>query len=637
MSEEESDWPRPAAPKRSQSRRGDPLEGWIPDLIAAQAAMRPDAVAVAAEDQTLTYRELDARADRVARRLIALGVGPDVAVGLCLERSAAMVVGALGILKAGGAYVPLDPGHPPDRLAFMLHDVRAPALVTRPAAAERLPSGPWRLITPDAAEPLMPAEDAPLPTRPTLAGHLAYAIFTSGSTGHPKGVGIANDSLLNLIAWHQRAFAVTDADRASQLANPAFDAAVWELWPYLTLGASVHLPDERARTTPTLLRDWIIERGITISFAPTPLAESLLTLDWPPRTTLRLLLTGGDRLHRHPPITLPFAVVNNYGPTECTVVATSGRVPHTERPSEPPPIGYPIDATEVYIIDADVIDADVRPAPVGLPGELCIGGVGLARGYLNRPELTAEKFIPNPFGDAPGSRLYRTGDIARALPDGQIAFIGRRDRQVKIRGYRIELDEISTVLSQHPDVHACLVAAREEPPGDPRLVAYVVPAAGGRFVVRDLRDYLATQLPDYMVPSAFVRLEALPLTPNGKIDRAALLAPDRLSATLNGDVATARTPIEQRLTESVATLLGLEYVGLDSNFFLLGGHSLLGAQLIARIHDAFGIELSLRTLFEAPTIAALAMEVERLIRAKIEAMTDQEAQQLLENETVHSP
>jgi len=619
----EAGWQPVAA--RADSASGD---AFVPQLVAEQAAATPGATALVAGDRALTYRELDMWADRLAQRLRALGVGPDVLVGLCVERSIEMVVGALGILKAGGAYVPLDPAYPAERLAFMLNDARVSVLVTRRRIAARLPAGAWQVIDPDADARLIPDADARLiPDAPVAATRLAYVIYTSGSTGQPKGVRITHAGLLNLVSWHRRAFAVTAADRATQVASPAFDAAGWELWPYLAAGASVYLVDEDTRRAPAPLRDWLTARGITISFLPTALAESVMALEWPRETALRLLLTGGDALHRYPSPALPFAVVNNYGPTESTVVATSGVVPAGERLDLPPSIGRPIDNTRVYILDERL-----RPVPPGVPGELCIGGAGVAPGYLNRPALTAEKFVPDPFDDNPDARLYKTGDRACYLADGRLAFLGRIDEQIEIRGYRIEPNEVVAALNRHPAVRASLVVAREDTPDDRRLVAYIVPFPGARAetTAGALRDFLGTQLPDYMAPAAFVWLEQLPLTPNGKVDRAALPAPDAANMAPDTPHVSPRTPVEQRLAEIVAALLNLERVGVDDNFFLLGGHSLLGAQVIARIRDTFGVELSLRGLFDAPTVAELAAEVERLILAMLDTMTDDEARRALE-------
>ncbi|MCZ6624678.1 MAG: non-ribosomal peptide synthetase, partial [Deltaproteobacteria bacterium] len=444
------------------------------------------------------------------------------------------------------------------------------------------------------------------------------------------------------------AFAVTAADRATQLAGPGFDAAVWELWPYLTAGASVHLSDEANRITPESLRDWLVTQRITICFLPTVLTQGIMALEWPPETALRVLLTGGDTLHHNPPPALPFMVVNNYGPTESTVVATSGPVMTDEHPDRLPPIGHPIANTQIYILDSHL-----KPVSIGVPGELHISGVGLARGYLNRPELTADKFIPNPFSREPGARLYKTGDLARYLPDGNIEFLGRLDHQVKIRGFRIELGEIEAVLSEHPAVRESVVVAMEDMPGDLSaslgagkcLVAYVVSKQEQEPTMSELRNFLKEKLPDYMVPSAFVFLDALPLTLNGKIDRRALPAPDRVRPELEGTFVAPQTPNEELLAEIWSEILGVERVGIHDNFFELGGHSLLATQVISRVRKTFQVEVPLRTLFEMPTIEEFAeviiqsqakgAEQEDLSRmlAELESISDEEARQRLAYES----
>lgn len=584
----------------------------VPQLVSLQAAATPDALAVAARGETLTYAELEAQANQLARHLRGLGVGPEVRVGLCLDRSASMVVSALGILKAGGAYIPLDPAYPPERLSFMLTDSQAPVLVTRRELAERLLPGKWQVVSLDAdATEIGRQSTEPLSGGVTVED-LAYVIYTSGSTGQPKGVEITHGSLLNLVVWHQKTFEVTPADRATQQASPGFDAAVWELWPYLTAGASVHFPEEATRMAPELLRDWLLAQRITISFVPTPMTERLLALEWPSKTPLRALLTGGDTLHQYPSPGLPFLLVNNYGPTECTVVATSGIVLPEAGPAAPT-IGRPIANTEVYILDENL-----QQVPPGTAGELCVGGLSLARGYQNRPDLTAEKFVANPFNGASGTRLYRTGDRARYLPDGQIAFMGRMDELIKIRGFRIEPNEIAVALNRHPGVEASVVVAREDAPGDKRLVAYLVPVTTSQVSETELRNFLGKYLPDYMLPTAFVKLESLPLTPNGKVDRAALPSPNEASNGRDGTFVAPRSPVEERLSEILAKSMGLEQVGVNDNFFLLGGHSLLGTQVIARVRDVFRVELPLRTLFDSPTIADLSREIEQLILAKLQ-------------------
>jgi amino acid adenylation domain-containing protein len=614
----------------NDTRQDFPRDACIPQLIAKQASTRPGAAALVTNGQVVTYRQLNQRANRLAHCLQALGVGPNTGrpyVGCYLERSVDMVVGLLGILKAGAAYVPLDPVYPPERLAFMLEDANVPVLVTQQSLAVRLTTDQVGIICIDTDEAQLAQQSEADPPPLATLDDLAYVIYTSGSTGRPKGVQITHDNLLNLVYWHLRAFRVTPNDRATQLTSPAFDATGWELWPYLSIGASVYLPDEDTRVSPALLRDWLLEQGITISFVPTALAERMMTLEWPSQASLRMLLTGADKLRHYPPANLPFTWINNYGPTEATVVATSGEVLPTDSPTEVPSIGRPIANTQIYLLDENL-----KQVPIGEPGEMYIGGAGVARGYLNRPELNAERFILDPFSSEPEARLYKTGDLARFLPDGQIAFLGRTDYQIKLRGYRIEPEEIMAVLNSHPAIETSVVVAREDDanPGEKRLVAYIVLAPGAEIELDALRTMLAEHLPDYMIPAAFVRLDTLPITPNGKVDRKALPAPDTTN-TLQ-DEKTAALPgtlMEARVAEIVASLLGLGQVGIDDNFFMLGGHSLLGTQVIARVASTFEVELTLRSLFEAPTVRQLSAVIESRVLARLESMSDEEALQLL--------
>ncbi|HET9791157.1 MAG TPA: non-ribosomal peptide synthetase [Candidatus Angelobacter sp.] len=613
-----------ASPLKHHSRPAN-----VAELVSVQAAAMPEAIAAVDGDLELTYKELDDRAKDLAQSLRILGVGPDSVVGLCLPRSVAMVVGALGILKAGAAYLPLDPISPAARIAFQLNDAQVPVMVTGQSTKERLPAGSWRVIALDREgrqrNPENSIDGSESAAVEVTGQNLAYVIYTSGSTGEPKGVEITHASLENLIQWHQQAFAVVPSDRAAQVASPGFDAAVWELWPYLTAGAAVYVPDDEIVKAPMMLRDWLVRCGITKAFVPTPMAEQLMCLEWPVNTALRFLLTGADTLRNHPPATLPFAVVNNYGPTECTVVATSGVVQPGLCSDCVPSIGRPISNVQVYILDEHL-----RQVPVGTPGELYIGGAGVARGYRNRPELTAERFTKIRFSDQTELRLYKTGDAASYLPDGQIAFLGRTDDQVKIRGYRIELGEVAAALNRHPMIQTSVVIAREEAPGDKRLIAYIVPKVkpGTSVELTDnmLREYLSKSLPEYMLPAMFCRMDALPLTASGKIDRNALPAP---AHQLRDDEYIApRTPAEERMTGILATLLRLERVGVNENFFLLGGNSLLGAQVIARVRDTFGVELTLLSLFDHPTVSGLSAEIERLLVAKLGAMSEDEAERL---------
>jgi acyl-coenzyme A synthetase/AMP-(fatty) acid ligase/acyl carrier protein len=385
------------------------------------------------------------------------------------------------------------------------------------------------------------------------------------------------------------------------------------LWPYLASGASVHLPEEWIRSDAKALRDWMVSQGITISFAATAMAENLMQLDWPGTTALRFLLTGADTLKKYPSSRLPFVLVNNYGPTEGTVVSTSGVIAPDSSSNQPPSIGHPIDGVEIYILDAHQ-----QPVPEGATGEIYIGGAGLARGYRNRPDLTEERFIPNSFSAEAGARLYRTGDLARWLPGEQIAFIGRIDEQVKIRGYRVEPSEIATVLGQHGTVRTSVVVAREDVGGDRELLAYVVLSPGAKLNAGELRDHLRKRLPDYMVPAEFVSIASVPVTANGKVDRTALPSPNGNRQHTEAYVEP-RTAVEEELVKILAPLLKLKRVGVNDNFFLLGGHSLLGTQLIARISETFGVDLTLLKLFDHPTVAEMSSEIEELILLKVES------------------
>jgi amino acid adenylation domain-containing protein len=597
----------------------------VPDEVAHQSNVTPDAIAIESTYGSLTYRQLNTRADELTHALIRLGIKPNDAVALCLKRSPAMVVGALAVLKAGGAYLPLNPSDPAQRLGFLLEDASANILITTKETRWDTGSSPGHVLYVDEQGRLLESEKLDQPSkmrRPVTFSDLAYVIYTSGSTGQPKGVEITHEGLSNLVQWHRTNFNVSCRDRATQLARIVFDAAVWEVWPYLTCGASIHLTPDELINDPEALRDWLVNKGITITFIPTPMAERLLSLPWPAKTALRALLTGGDVLHRSPPAHLPFALINNYGPTECAVVATSCLVAPNGSTEHMPPIGTPIHNTRVHILDPSL-----HPVPAGTPGELYIGGPGVARGYRNRPGLTEERFIADPFNQS--QRLFRTGDLVQSLPDGQLAFLGRVDEQIKIRGFRIEPHEIITALDAHPAIAQSTVIAQEIAGEERRLAAYFVSNNGSEVTLKELRDFLSSRLSDYMVPAVFVKLEALPLTPNGKIDRAALPIANETNILRDEIQTHPESDLEKAVAGILAPLLGVPQVDLNANFFSLGGHSLLGTQLIARLRDAFGVDLPLRSVFEAPTVAGLAAEIDRLLLAKLESMSDAEAERLL--------
>jgi amino acid adenylation domain-containing protein len=545
----------------TDDRPREPVHRWVSDIASSHGAH----LAVCDDGQTLTYRQLDGRANALAHRLRALGVQPGARVGLCHERSVVSVIGALAIMKAGGAYVGLDPTYPDARLEYMLRDAEVAALLTQPSITARLTSAGAPVIDLDSFVATTGDAEKPPEDLATI-DDVAYVIYTSGSTGEPKGVEVSHRNLLSLMAWHHDTFEVRPIDRASVLASPAFDASVWEVWPYLTAGASLHVPGPAAVAAPCSLRDWLVEAGITISFVPTPMAEALLGLPWPLDSALRFVLTGGDVLHRRPPPDIPFTLVNNYGVTEATVVSTSGPVSPDEETGRPPSIGRVITGSRLHVLDED--GQPVRP---GDAGELFIGGEGVAVGYVNRPVPMAERFVTDCFTGEPGARLYRTGDLVRIGPDGEVDFLGRLDTQVQIRGHRVELDEIATALTTHPAVDQCVIVAPEDRHGDRRLVAYMVAANAAVLDRRQLREHLASWLPPYMIPAAFVEMDALPVTTNGKLDRNALPAPES-AFIVDGSRPAGTTSIEAAVMAILEELLELDQVDKEDNFFELGGH-----------------------------------------------------------------
>ncbi len=588
-------------------------------LFEEQVSRTPDLTALVFGEARLTYRELDEHADRLACTLRRLGVGPDVLVGLCVERSIEMAVGLLAILKAGGAYVPLDPAYPRERLAWILSDTRAPVLLTQRAIADVLPDHEGAhvlyLDEPRPAE----SSDAQL-TRRVLPEHLGYVIYTSGSTGRPKGICLPHAALVNLIRWHDRS--LLRAARTLQFASLSFDASFHEMFAAWASGGSVYLITEAVRRDVTALTRFIATHAIEKAILPVVVVQQMAEQhgDEPDLfRSLRELTTTGEQLHVTRPIAKLFAELpdctfhNHYGPSETHVVTAYTLAGDPASWPSHPPIGRPIDNTEAYILDPHG-----RPVPCGVTGELFLGGVCLARGYLGRSDLTSERFIPHPFRDEPGARLYKTGDLARYLPDGNIEFLGRIDHQVKIRGFRIELGEIEGALTQHPLVQEAVVLAREDRPGDRRLVAYVVATDLGHDgtrasspIVPALRAHLAEHLPEYMLPAAIVTVPAMPLTPNGKVDRCALPAPDTARPELGTAFVAPRSETEAELAPIWAECLGLDAVGVLDNFFELGGDSLRAVQVFARVRQRFGVEISFQYLFAHPTIASSAERVEQ--------------------------
>nr|ADL59762.1 non-ribosomal peptide synthase [Nostoc sp. 'Peltigera membranacea cyanobiont'] len=581
----------------------------IHQLFEQQVRRTPNAVAVVFGNQQLTYQQLNTQANQLAHYLRSLGVGADVLVGLCVERSLSMVVGLLGILKAGGAYVPLDPEYPTERLSFMLEDAQVPVLLTQQQLLEKLPQHQAEVVCLDTDWQSISQSSQDNPITTLQDSNLAYLIYTSGSTGKPKGAMNTHLGICNRLLWMQQAYQLTAVDCILQKTPFSFDVSVWEfLWPLIT-GARLVVAKPGGHKDSAYLVNLILEQQVTtLHFVPSMLQVFLEEQRLKNCSSLKRVICSGEAL----PLELQerfFARLdcelhNLYGPTEAAIDVTYWQCkPHSNLRTVP--IGRPIANTQIYILDSHL-----KPVPVGVAGELHIGGLGLAKGYLNRPELTQEKFISHPFSTDPDSRLYKTGDLARYLPDGNIEYLGRIDSQVKIRGFRIELSEIEAILSQHVDVQASCVIAREDTPGDQRLVAYVVAHQDCTPTISELRQFLKAKLPEYMIPSAFVLLESLPLTPNGKVDRRTLPKPD-LDSTLLEKYVAPRTPIEEMLVQIWAQVLKVEQVGIHNNFFELGGHSLLATQLLSRIRNIFKVELPLRELFATATVAELAQSIGR--------------------------
>jgi amino acid adenylation domain-containing protein len=583
-------------------------------IFEEQAALRPGAIAVVYENREVTYQELNWRANQLAHYLRKLGVGPDVPVALALERSPEMVIGILGILKAGGAYVPLDPAYPAERLAFMLEDARAPVLLAERRFVDRLPAQRAVAICLDTDSQTIAGEPTENPANRLAPANIAYVIYTSGSTGRPKGVEILHRNLSNYIISAGQFFGLTPADRVLQFSSISFDTAAEEIFCPLTCGATLVLRNDSMLGS---VSDFLATCGrwrITVLDLPTAYWHELTGRLFSERLTMpnevRLVVVGGERAlperltQWRACIGNRIRFCNSYGPTEATIGATIWELTDSfvaEDSFAEVPIGCPMPNVQVHIVDANL-----NRVAVGVTGELFIGGAGVARGYRHRPDLTAEKFLPDPFSADASSRLYKTGDLARSRPDGNLQFQGRVDYQVKMRGFRIETEEIETVLRQHPAIWDTVVIAREDVEGDKQLVAYVVPVRGTTPKVSEIRNVLNAKLPHYMIPAAFVFLDALPLTPNGKIDRRALPAPEQTRNALEESYAAPRTQVEEVLARIWAEVLNVDRVGIHDSFFDLGGHSLLAVRIISEIERAFGKTQRLSALFQAPTVEQFA-------------------------------
>ncbi|MUG92160.1 amino acid adenylation domain-containing protein [Scytonema sp. UIC 10036] len=622
-----------------------PEDACIHHLLEAQQQQSPDAIAAVFADEQLTYHELNARANQLARHLQTLGVGPEVLVGVCMERSLEMLVALLGILKAGGAYVPLDPAYPQERLAFMLEDAQVCVLLTQECLSKSFTAHKARIICIDTDWERIGQEQGENLINEVIPENLAYVIYTSGSTGTPKGVLISHNSLVNYTLAIMKQFNLQCDDRVLQFASISFDVSVEEIFPTWLSGATIVLQNEKSLTSCRYLLEIIEKESITLMELPAAYwhqwVDELSLSEKQLPASFRSIIVGSDNISLEKFVTwqkfgVPF--INVYGLTEATVTSTLHTFPISTENQEvwsTLHIGRPIANTQIYLLDSYL-----QPVPIGKSGELYVGGIGLTRGYINRPDLTADKLIPNSFSKQPGARLYKTGDLARYLPDGNIEFLGRIDHQVKLRGYRIELSEIETALSQHQCIQSVAVLVQNDNVTDKRLVAYLVLKTGQTPTVNELRRFLRKTLPEYMIPSVFTMLEALPLAPNGKLDRRLLSVLNLTRPDLEEAFVAPRNPVEETLAEIWAEVLGLEKVGIHDNFFDLGGHSLMVTQIISRIRKAFDVEISLRSLFETPTIADLVViivqnqaaqmnsdDIDRIL-TELEQISEHEAQLL---------
>ncbi|MDF5731946.1 MAG: amino acid adenylation domain-containing protein, partial [Rhizonema sp. PD38] len=596
----------------NQTKTVDPEGKCIHQLVEEQGVLTPDAIAVVFENQKLTYQELNTQANQLAHYLRNLGVKPDTLVGICIERSLEMIVGLLGVLKAGGAYVPLDPAYPAERLTEIINDAQIPILVTIQQWATMKAEQLLQMVCLDTQKDLIASQSRENPDHEVAPSNLAYVIYTSGSTGKPKGVLIEHRSLVNFTQAAIAQYKIKASDQILQFASISFDAAAEEIYPSLSCGGTLVLRTEKILQSMSTFIQYSQQWGLTVWDLPTAywhlLVSELTNGNISLPESLRLVILGGERVLPekvaiwHQVVGNYPQLVNSYGPTETTVVATLSNLSDNAVNRQEVPIGKPISNVQVY-----VLDQYLQPVPIGVPGELHIGGAGVAQGYLNRPELTLQKFIPNPFEKTQGNKLYKTGDLVCYRPDGNLEYLGRMDSQVKIRGFRIELGEIETVLNQHPQVAQAVVIAHEENPGNKRLVAYVV-RNQGQVQIDEIRQFLKQKLPPYMVPSVFIPLDQLAMTPNGKVDYRALPNPDTVDRNVEVGFVVPRTPTEEKLAAIWAEVLRRPNISIHNNFFELGGDSIISIQMISRANQA-GLQLIPKQLFQHQTIAELATVV----------------------------
>jgi amino acid adenylation domain-containing protein len=615
----------------------------VQELVEAQVDRIPDHLALSFGMQHISYAELNSRANRVAERLRQAGIGPEMQVVLWLDRSPALVLAALAVLKAGAAYVPLDPANPRDRVELMLEDSTAHLIITEERLEQPLRNTALMTITLDRDWPAIAAYPAGNQLSAATPQNLAYVIFTSGSTGKPKGVMVEHQHLMHALHGTNCEYEVNLSDRATQVATPAFDASAWEMWAHLTEGASLHILPSHRMVIPDVVIEWLLQEQITDSFLPTALAIAVSDSLMGDLPSLKRLFTGGENLKRAPIHDLPFDLINAYGPTETTILATHGKVDCMCEGPGSPSLGSPIANAQIYLLDSWL-----RPVSTGRVGEIYIGGAGVARGYLSKPRLTAERFVPNPFTSDPGDRLYRTGDLAFYSSDQRLQFLGRIDEQVKVRGYRIELGEIEAALYTHPSVAEAVVIVEELDTGDNSLVACVVPTASGlsalgiehrhpgealdsasdsdnskiltedcmRELQAQLSEAMMQKLPKYMCPSRIMTFSALPRTTNGKLDKARLLESVRLAAP-HSTIRGARDIVEYELIQIWRDTLKTDAININDDFFDLGGHSLNAVQLVSKIYATFGETLDLSQVLELRTIQNIAKIVRRSTKSNI--------------------
>jgi len=576
-------------------------------LFEQQVTKYPDAVAVVFNDQQLSYRELNQRANQIAHYLQRHGVGPESLVGVCLQRSPDMVAALLGVWKAGGAYVPLDPSYPQERLSFMVRDAAVQVLLTEKSCAHLFSPAHSNTVCLDSDWPLIAREDGSNCDSAATPSDLAYVMYTSGSTGLPKGAMITHRGLVNYLTWAIEAYRVEVGGSVPVHSSISFDLTVTSLYTPLLAGGTVELlaEDSAAQSLLTALRRTKGRSLVKITPAHLELLSQQLGPDEVADMTKTFVIGGENLLAEKLQLWRKFApatrLINEYGPTETVVGCCVYETQADDPGSGSVPIGRPIANTQLY-----VLDSNLQPTPLGETGELYIGGAGVARGYWNRPELTQERFLPDLFSAQPGARMYKSGDLVRYREDGILEYLGRVDNQVKVRGYRIELGEIEATLSSHPEVQSCAVLAREDEPGDQRLVGYVVPAKNESPSSEELHRFLEQRLPEYMIPTQFVFLEALPLTPNGKVDRKALPAPSNENTEGNESFVAPRTEIEKKLAAIWTSLMKIESIGIHDDVFELGAHSLTAVRAVTQIREAFGVGIPFASLFEAPTIASMA-------------------------------